>query len=83
METKAEYDVNTGAIEKLPPAPPAPPTVKPPTVATLTLERLGSLEKSVTSMGFMILFCMALIMLVEMSISLGFLFFLVTHMMGG
>ena len=81
METKAEYEVNTGAIEKLPP--PAPPVVKPPTVATLTLERLGSLEKSVTSMGFMILFCMGLIMLVEMSISLGFLFFLVTHLMGG
>ncbi len=78
METPAAYEVTTGAIEKLPP--PAPPVVKPPTVATITLEKLGSLEKSITSMGFMILFCMALIMLVEMSISLGFLFFLVTHL---
>ncbi len=49
METKAEYDVNTGAIEKLPPAPPAPPTIKPPTVATLTLERLGSNYKTAHS----------------------------------
>ena len=82
MEEKTEYSVNTGEMVKLPPPPPPAPAVqqKPPTVAMMTLERLASLEKSVTSMGFMILFCMGLIGLVETSISLGFLFYLVTHL---
>lgn len=80
METPTQYEVNTGEMVKLP-APTTQVQQKPPTVAMMTLERLASLEKSVTSMGFMILFCMMLIGLVETSINLGFLFYLVTHLM--